>query len=307
MTAFFASRACTRPARRHQRGVALIVVMWLLVLLAAIVGLFALNAHAEAVQASALRQRVVLDHAAEAGIDAVAARLLAIDARRRPIPDGRETVIAFDDGITVTIAVTDESGKVDLNVADAALLQRLFIEMGLAPPEAQRLAGAIIDWRDPDALVSAGGGAEERDYRSAERPYGPANRPFAQVSDVQRVLGMRHALYRQLRPYLTVYTGLAQPNLAFADRPVLRAMGLAPPLVEQIISARALVQPGMPPPTLPGGIVLAAGGTGTYSISSRAARADGPKAELEATVRVGAGGFLGQVYTPLVWRYGQQD
>jgi general secretion pathway protein K len=295
---------------RRQRGVALIVVMWLLVLLAAIVGLFALNAHAEALQASALRQRVVLDHAAEAGIDAVAARLLAVDARRRPIPDGRETVIAFDDGITVTLAITDESGKVDLNVADATLLQRLLIEMGLPQPEAQRLAGAIIDWRDADALVTAGGGAEERDYRSAERPYGPANRPFAQVSDVQRVLGMRHALYRQLRPYLTVYTGLAQPNLAFADRPVLRAMGLAPPVIEQIVSARALVQPGMPPPTLPGGmgsIVLAAGGTGTYSISSRAARADGPKAELEATVRVGAGGFLGQVYTPLAWRYGQQD
>jgi general secretion pathway protein K len=58
---------------------------------------------------------------------------------------------------------------------------------------------------------------------------------------------------------------------------------------------------------LPGGIVLAASGTGTYSVSSRAARADGPRAELEATVRVGAGGFLGQVYTPLVWRYGQQD
>jgi general secretion pathway protein K len=290
-----------------QRGVALVVVMWLLVLLAAIVGLFALNAHAEALQASALRQRVVLDHAAEAGIEAVAARLLATDARRRPVPDGRESVLAFDDGITVTVAVTDESGKIDLNVADAVLLQRLFVEVGLATDEAQRLAGAIVDWRDPDALVTAGGGAEERDYRSAGRPYGPANRPFAQVSDVQRVLGMRHALYRRVRPFLTVYTGLAQPNMAFADRTVLRAMGLAPALVEQIVAARALLQPGLPPPTLPGGIVLAAGGTGTYSISSRAARADGPRAELEATVRVGAGGFLGQVYTPLAWRYGQQD
>jgi general secretion pathway protein K len=95
--------------------------------------------------------------------------------------------------------------------------------------------------------------------------------------------------------------------VAFAPRPVLVAMGLPPPVVDQIIGARGLVQPGLPPPTLPGGIVLAAGGTGTYSISSRAARADGPKAELEATVRVGAGGFLGQVYTPLAWRYGQQD
>lgn len=290
-----------------QRGIALIVVMWLLVLLASVVGLFALNAHVEALQASALRQRVVLDHAAEAGIEAVAARLLAVDARRRPVPDGREQTFDFGDGIVVTVAVTDESGKVDLNVADAALLQRLFLEAGLSQPEAQRLAGAILDWRDADALVSAGGGAEGRDYRAAGRPYGPANRPFTQVSEVQRVLGMRHALYRQLRPQLTVHTGLPQPNVAFAARPVLRAMGLAPPLVEQILGARALIRPGLPPPALPGGIVLAAGGTGTYSISSRAARADGPKAELEATVRIGAGGFLGQVYTPLVWRYGQQD
>jgi general secretion pathway protein K len=283
-----------------QRGVALIVVMWLLVLLAAIVGLFALNAHAEAVQASALRQRVELDHAAEAGIEAAAARLLAVDARRRPVPDGREQQLEFGNGIVVTIAITDESGKIDLNVADALLLQRLFEVMGVATEDATRLAGAVIDWRDPDGLVNAAGGAEERDYRRAGRPYGPANRPFAQVSDLQRVLGMRHDLYRRLRPYLTVYTGLAQPNVAFADRPVLQAMGLAPPVVEQIISARAMLQPGLPPPTLPGG-------TGTYSVSSRAARADGPRAELEATVRVGAGGFLGQVYTPLVWRYGQQD
>lgn len=300
-------RPLVRGAVRRQRGVALIVVMWLLVLLAAIVGLFALNSHAEAVQASAVRQRTELDHAAEAGIEAVAARLLAVDARRRPVPDGRESTFDFGNGIAVTVAVTDESGKVDLNVADVLLLQRLFEATGVATEEATRLAGAIVDWRDADGLVSAAGGAEERDYRGAGLPYGPANRPFAQVSDVQRVLGMRHALYRRVRPYLTVYTGLAQPNLAFADRPVLVALGLAPPVIEQILAARPLVQPGLPPPALPGGIVLAAGGTGTYSVSSRAARADGPRAELEATVRVGAGGFLGQVYTPLVWRYGQQD
>jgi general secretion pathway protein K len=291
----------------RQRGVALVVVLWLLVLLAAVVGLFALNAHAEALQASAFRQRVALEHAAEAGIEAVAARLLAVDARRRPLPDGREQSFDFGEGIEVRVAVMDESGKIDLNVADAALLARLFQQFGLDAAEAGRLAGAIVDWRDADALVSPAGGAEARDYRAAGLPYGPANRPFVQVSDLQRVLGMRHALYREVRPYLTVYTGLAQPNLAFAERPVLEAMGLAPAVVEQILAARAQLQPGLPPPPLPGGIVLATSGTGTYSISSRAARADGPMAELETTVRVGAGGFLGQVYTPLVWRHGQQD
>lgn len=291
----------------RRRGVALVVVLWLLVLLSALVGLFALNAHAEALQAAALRQRVALEHAAEAGIEAVAARLLAIDERRRPLPDGREQTFDFGEGIEVRVAVVDESGKIDLNVADANLLARLFQQFGLGAGEAAQLAGAIVDWRDADGLVSPGGGAEAREYRAAGLPYGPADRPFTRVSELQRVLGMRHALYREVRPYLTVYTGLAQPNLAFADRPVLAAMGLAPAVIEQVLAARAQLQPGMPPPVLPGGIVLAASGTGTYSISSRAARADGPMAELETTVRVGAGGFLGQVYTPLVWRHGQQD
>ncbi len=283
----------------RQRGVALLVVMWLLVLLAAIVGLFALNAHVEALQASAQRQRLQLEAAAEGGIEAAAARLLAVDPARRPIPDGRLTRLEVGDGITVEVAITDESGKVDLNIADATLLARLGEQVGLPAAEAATLAAAIVDWRDADSLVGPAGGAEAREYRAAGRPYGPANRAFAQVPEVQRVLGLRPEAYRALRPYLTVYTGLAQPNIAFADRPVLLAMGLAPPLVEQVLGARAAMQPGLPPPVLPGGLVLAATGTGTYSISSRAARADGPRAELEATVRVGAGGFLGQVYTTL--------
>ncbi|MFN9967257.1 MAG: general secretion pathway protein GspK [Lysobacteraceae bacterium] len=291
----------------RQRGVALLVVMWLLVLLASIVGLFALNAHVEALQASAQRQRLALEAAAEAGLEAAAARLLAVDPARRPIPDGRPTRLDLGDGITVDVAITDESGKVDLNVADVTLLARLGEQAGLPAPEAAAVAAAIVDWRDADSLVGPSGGAEAGEYRAAGLPYGPANRAFAQVPEVQRVLGLRPGAYRAMRPYLTVYTGLAQPNLAFADRPVLLAMGLAPPLVDQVLAARAAMQPGLPPPALPGGLVLAATGTGPYSISSRAARADGPRAELEATGRVGAGGFLGQVNTPLSWRHGQQD
>lgn len=292
---------------RRQRGIALLVVMALLVVLAGVVGLFALDAHVTALQASAQQQRLQLEQAAEGGIEAAAARLLAADPRRRPVPDGRVHVLDGGDGIRVEVVIHDESGKLDLNVADPALIARLLQEFGPSPEEAATLAAAIVDWRDPDGFVGPAGGAEAREYRAAGLPWGPADRPFATVAELQRVLGMSPALYRALRPHLTVHTGLPQPNPAFAGPTLLRALGLPPPFIDELLAARAALQPGMAPPVLGGGFVLATMGTGTYSISSRATRADGPGAELHATLRVGAGGFLGQVYTPLTWRHGLED
>lgn len=291
----------------RQRGVALLVVMALLALLAGMLGLFALNAHVESLQASAQQQRLQLEAAAEAGIEVAAARLLAVDPRQRPIPDGRVQAFELGEGILVEVRISDESGKLDLNVAEAGLIARVLQQFELPADEAAALAAAIVDWRDADDLVGVAGGAEAREYRAAGLPWGPANRAFASVEEVQRVLGMRHGLYRALRPQLTVHTGLPQPNLAFADRPLLLALGLPPAQVEELLAVRASLRADLPPPVLPGGLVLAVAGTGTYSISSRAARADGPEAELHATLRVGAGGFLGQVYTPLSWRHGHQD
>lgn len=281
--------------------------MWLLLLLATMVGLFALNAHVEALQASAQRQRIALEYAAEAGIEVSAARLLAVDSRRRPIADGRSYRFAFDEGIEIEVAIRDESGKVDLNVAAPELLQGLFVQAGLEPEAALVLALAVIDWRDGDLLVAPGGGAEAGEYRQAGLAYGPANRAFQEVSELRRVLGMNSALFARLQPDLTVHTGLPVPTPGFASPTVLRAMGLPAEQVEQIVAARAAWWPGQAAPVLPGGLILAATGSGTYSISSRAFRADGPEAVLHATVRLGAAGFLGQVYTPLAWRHGQQD
>lgn len=292
---------------RRQRGVALLVVMALLVVLAGVVGGFALDAHVTALQASAQQQRLQLEQAAEGGIEAAAARLLAADPRRRPLPDGRVQVLDGGEGIRVEVRITDESGKLDLNIAEFTLIARFLQQFVPDAEEAAALAAAIVDWRDPDDLIGPAGGAEAREYRAAGLPWGPTNQPFGTVAELQRVLGMRPALFRSLRPYLTVHTGLPQPNPAFAERPLLLALGLPPAFVDELLAARAALQPGLPPPVLIGGFVLAAAGTGTYSISSRATRADGPGAEIHATVRVGAGGFLGQVYTPLSWRHGHQD
>jgi general secretion pathway protein K len=163
-----------------------------------------------------------------------------------------------------------------------------------------RIAAAIQDYRDGDNLISAGGGAEDPDYEADGRPYGAKDRNFEAVSELQQVLGVDHALFVKLAPHVTIYTGLTQPEPKFASEPVLQALGLGPIQVEAMLAQRQPPVPGAAPQ-------LAAAGTGTYSISSRATRPDGTRAVVHATVRLGATSGLGQLYTPLAWRVGDPD
>ena len=187
------------------------------------------------------------------------------------------------------------------------LLIGLMRALGVDDARAAALAGAILDWRDSDNLLTVPGGAEDPQYAAAKLPYGAKDRPFETLSELRQVLGMDEALYLKLRPYLTVYTGQARPDAQFAAAPVLQALGLPPDQVTQILGQRDQAQSGQTP--LPGtqATTIAAQGTGTYSISSRATRADGTRVEIQAAIRIGSGGGFGQLYLPLSWRVGETD
>jgi len=114
------------------------------------------------------------------------------------------------------------------------------------------------------------------------------------VAEVQQVLGMTPDLFAALQPYLTVHGGSHPPNASYAPGPVLVAMGLD---ADAILAQRAL-------PVTAGATQLVGGGSGTYSIDSRARRADGRGAALQATVRAGSGSVPGSVYTVLRWQEG---
>ena len=291
---------------KHCKGAALILVMWLLVLLIGVISIFAINARTEAMQGSHARLQTQLLYASQAGIEIAARRMLEIEPNRRLIADGRHTEFAFDQ-FEIQLSVRDESGKLDINIVDANTLRNFWMALGISAERAQLMSAAMIDWRDPDDLLQPEGGAEEAEYRAADKPYGCKNGPYESVAELQRVLGIEEEDLRAAMPYLTVYTGLAQANPAFADEAVLRAMGYPPEIVNKIMESRRSWQPGMPMPNIPGIPTLAANGTGTYSISSRASRADGPSLAIQAIIRVGSGSYLGQFYTPLAWEIGEQE
>lgn len=288
------------------RGAALLLVLWLLLLMTGLISVFALSAHTEALQGSALRAQVAARNAAEAGIEVAALRMSAQDANHRWVPDARPNTFRFED-YQVEVRVQDEAGKFDLNVTDARQLAALMQVLGVEESKARQLAGTIQDWRDPDDLLAVDGGAEDRDYEAADLPYGAKDQPFATLSELQQLLGMDEATYRLLVPHVTIFTARPQPDPSFAQAPVLQAMGMDPAQIAQLLAMREAWKPGLPAPLQPGGGALAVVGSGTYSVASRATRPDGSLVEVTATLRMGAGSGFGQLYAPLAWRAGEPD
>ncbi|MGH8051320.1 MAG: general secretion pathway protein GspK [Arenimonas sp.] len=292
--------------RSYQKGIALLLVLWMLIILVGIIGVFALTASTERQQGKLLARTVQARYAAEGGIDVATLRLGNADPLLQWVPDNRVYKYTVDK-TQIEIRTVDESGKVDINVAGADVIYSLLLAVGADAQKAQTISSAIMDWRDPDDLLTLPGGAEDDQYEAADRPYGSKDGAFQTIAELQQVLGMTPELFAKLQPFITIYSGLARPNPSFAAPEVLAALGLQAPQIAQLLAQREAWQPGMPVFTLPDGNPLATSGTGTYSISSLAIEPDGSRAEITAILRVGSNGNFGQLYTPLAWRVGAND
>lgn len=276
----------TRP-----RGAALLLVLWLVALLAALVGAFALTARIEWLQGRVLGTGMQASEAARSGIEYALTRVADPDPATRWAPDGRAYPWRFA-GAEVEVRVVDETGKVDLNQADAPLLANLVQAVGVERAPAEQLAAAIVDWRDADSLTQVGGGAEDPQYAAAGLPYGAKDDLFESVAEVSQVLGMTPGLFALLQPHLTIYSGRGLPDANYAQAPVLVAMG-QDPLAWEALRAGGTGASGFVAP-----------GSGTYSVASRARLADGRQAMVLSVVRAGGGAVPGSVYTALRWQEG---
>ena len=275
------------------RGAALLLVLWLVALLTALVGAYALTARIEALQGRVGSRGAMAQEIARAGMEYALVRVADRNPETHWQPNGRAYAWRFD-GHDVQVRIIDETGKVDLNQADMPLLSRLMQALGEPPDVSDALAAAIVDWRDADDLGQPVGGAEDGDYAAAGRPYGAKDAPFETIAELEQVLGMTPDLYARLEPFLTLYSGRGQPDATYAQGPVLVAMGMdATAWLAQRQAAGAA-----------GALQLVGTGSGTYSIESRARLADGRETSLRTVVRAGASPVPGSAYTLLRWEEG---
>lgn len=247
----------------QQRGVALVLVLWVITLLSVIAGNFAYSMRSEAQIASNLLQVAQAQAQADAGFHRALFELLKppTDLQRWQA-DGVEHQFVLD-GVELRVSVLDESGKIDLNVAPAALLKGLFKSAGLSEEASTELLGKVRPTNATNATNAS-------NAAGITLP-----KPFESVGDLQKIEGMNAALFHKLAPALTVYSGIGIINAQVAAREVLLAIpGVNPALVEQYVQDRqkALLD-GQSAPQFPGGtgfVGLVPPGMSAFSVRSEA-------------------------------------
>jgi len=201
-----------------QRGLALVIVIWILTLLTLMAGSFAMSMRRDNSVSLAIKTSAEASALAESGIVLAQFMLLQSDPELRWQPNVVYRVVNPDSEIR--IRVLSETGKIDINTSDETQLAALINWIVADEWEGQRLLNAILDWRDADDDTRTLG-AEKRQYRLAGLSYGPTNSVFQSLDELQLVLGMNEEIFSRMQPFITVYSGKTEVDLQYASPQLL--------------------------------------------------------------------------------------
>jgi len=219
------------------RGLALIVVLWVITLLTIMASSFSLTIQRETAITSGLKEKAEGLALAETGINYAILMLLTTDKELRWQAFGSLYEIE-QAGKKIRIQIADESGKLNINLATDEQLLQLMNSLALEEGQADNLTDAIIDWRDKNDLHRLNG-AEKQQYEDADLKYEPRNGPFKSVEELQLVMGMNAKIYQQLEDMLSIYTKNKQINPTTASREMLLTLpDVSEELVDEYLQQR---------------------------------------------------------------------
>jgi general secretion pathway protein K len=198
--------------------------MWMLVLIAFITIHVTAAGRTEVRIATNLAANARAQAAAEGAIYQAVFSLADPQLDQRWMPDGRVHELQIGDS-RIAVQIENEAGRINPNLASAALLQGLLNAIGAEPETSFDLAVAITEWvgsapgrRTPDELLA--------DYRAAGFDYGPPTLPLESIDQLGSVRGMSAQLLDGLRPHLSLFSP-ASPDVASADPQVAAAVAFA--------------------------------------------------------------------------------
>ena len=230
----------TSAGKQRERGIALLVVVWVLALLAVLIVGFSGDARTELLLARNNYESAGARAIADTGVS------LAIFGVLDPMPetqwpaDGRQRVLRYADG-TIRVSVQDEGGKIDLNAAPPEFLSGLLRSVGLSPADAFRLAQTIDEWRQAQQQADAPPAGRRGASRAVVRRQATT---FRVIEDLRLVPGVTRDIYDRVAPFVTVYSGVADIDPLTAPPQVLRSLpDVNAAEVEDFLSARQRLGP----------------------------------------------------------------
>ena len=184
-----------------RRGVALIVVLWILAILTMLMYAFLAQMRVEYALSAGYGDEKKAEQLAWSAVDyACAAAVNNLQTSHTltdpewshddlrffevALGEGAFTLLhpTYADDRRVLWGLDDENSKININVVPKDLLLRL-------PRMTEEIADSIVDWRDQDANPGAAG-AEDSYYLTLDPPYRCKNQPFETVEELLLVRGV---------------------------------------------------------------------------------------------------------------------
>jgi general secretion pathway protein K len=239
-----------------QKGIALLMILWVLTILMVIAMSFSSMTRTETYSTLSFKEGAEKKFIAEAGIERAIMELFyriqniditaILEGSEVWKIDGTSYNGQIGDG-NYSVSITDESGKVDINVitdANSDILRNLLKNLGIPDDDANIIVDSILDWKDPDDLVHLNG-AESDYYMSLPNPYKAKNANFDTLEELIMVRGITNdILYgkegqKGIIDFLTINSGKSQININAAPKEVLMAIpGMTPEIADAIINFR---------------------------------------------------------------------
>jgi general secretion pathway protein K len=239
-----------------QKGIALLMILWVLTILMVIAMSFSSMTRTETYSTLSFKEGTENKFIAEAGIERAIMELFyriqnidmtaTLEGSEVWKIDGTSYNGQIGDG-NYSVSITDESGKVDINLitdANSDILRNLFKNLGIPDDDVNIIVDSILDWKDPDDLIHLNG-AEDDYYMSLPNPYKAKNANFDTLEELIMVRGItKDILYgkegqKGIIDFLTINSGKSQININAAPKEVLMAIpGMTPEIADAIINFR---------------------------------------------------------------------
>ncbi|OPY03761.1 MAG: putative type II secretion system protein K [Syntrophorhabdus sp. PtaB.Bin047] len=225
----------------EEKGFALIMVLWVIIILMVIVMSFSVLAKTESRAALLFRDSLVEGLLAQAGLERAILEIYyrQENLNKTVVPDSGETLRV--DGTAIegdvgdgryVVRIFNEAGRINLNTmndGNKIILDNLLVNLGVPKETADTVVDSALDWMDKDILHRLNG-AEDDYYQSLPNPYRAKNGPFDTVEELLLVKGVTPDIlfgtkeHKGLIHFVTVYGDASKINVNFAAKEVIMAL-----------------------------------------------------------------------------------
>jgi general secretion pathway protein K len=188
----------------RRRGVVLVTVLWLIALLSSLAMAAAINFRGFAGVVLLDRDRVQAEALLTGGLEAA---VHTIEILGDTPLDELETAITLSTG-SVRTHLSDEGGRIDIGRAPVEVLAALFRSIGVPARDADSIAVAIVEWRNPVGT---------------DRPNAAGEKPFTDIRQLVQVPGVTPEWVSAIAPLTTVH-GSETVNPLTAPAEVIAAL-----------------------------------------------------------------------------------